>query len=50
VQPGDTLDLVALRFGLSVDDLLAASALNSPLARPGDLLFVPNRGTPGTKQ
>ncbi len=50
VQPGDTLDLVALRFGLSVDDLLAASALSSPLVRPGDLLFVPNRGAPGTKQ
>ena len=50
VQPGDTLDVVALRFGLSVDDLVAASGLSSPLVRPGDLLFVPNRGTPGPKQ
>jgi LysM repeat protein len=50
VQPGETLDQIAVRFGLSVDELQAASQLSSPSVRPGDLLFVPNRAAPPPKQ
>jgi LysM repeat protein len=50
VQPGETLDSVALRFGISTSDLVAANTLTSPILRPGDLLFIPNRALPGTKQ
>jgi hypothetical protein len=44
------VDAVALRFGISTSDLIAASALTTPILRAGDLLFIPNRALPGTKQ
>jgi LysM repeat protein len=50
VQPNDTLDLVAVRFGVSLDDLIQASGLASPVVRPGDLLFIPNKALPIEKQ
>ena len=50
VQSGETLDTIALRFGISTTDLIAASGLATATLRPGDLLFIPNRALPGTKQ
>jgi LysM repeat protein len=50
VQSGETLDTIALRFGINTTDLIAASGLATPTLRPGDLLFIPNRALPGTKQ
>jgi peptidoglycan lytic transglycosylase len=50
VQPGDTLELIALRFGLSADDLAQANNLSSPVVREGQLVFIPDRGTPGPKR
>ena len=43
------LEQIAVRFGVSVQDLVAASMLSSPTIRPGDLLFIPNRATPAPK-
>ena len=50
VQPNETLGQIAARFGVSVDELVAASQLASPIVRTGDLLFIPNRGQPLPKQ
>jgi LysM repeat protein len=50
VQPNETIEQIAFRFGISVDDLVAASTLASPKVRPGDLLFIPNRILAGPKQ
>ncbi len=50
VQAGETLDTIALRFGISASDLVDASTLGSPSVRSGDLLFIPNRALPGAKQ
>ena len=49
VQPNETLEQIAARFGVSVQDLLMASMLSSPSVHAGDLLFIPNRGTPAPK-
>jgi LysM repeat protein len=49
VQPNETLEQIANRFGLSVDDLMASSMLASPVVYPGDLLFIPNRALAAPK-
>ncbi|MDN5364373.1 MAG: hypothetical protein PWQ91_1435, partial [Eubacteriales bacterium] len=43
VQPGDTMFLIAQRFGVSLDDLIAANPhISDPnLIFPGDVLCVP---------
>ena len=50
VQPGDQLSQVALRFAVTVDDILSANGGASSVVRSGDLLFIPNRALPGSKQ
>ena len=50
VQPGDTPDTIALRFGVSIEDLMTASGGAAAALRPGDLVFVPDRGTPAPKR
>src|SRR5207302_1256903 len=50
VQPGDTPDTIALRFGVSIEDLMTASGGAAATLRPGDLVFVPDRGTPAPKR
>jgi hypothetical protein len=43
-QPGDTLDAIGLRLGISTDDLQQANPnLNAAAVRVGDLVFVPDR-------
>ncbi len=41
VRPGDSVGLIAERYGISVDALLAANDLNGTIIRPGDVLRVP---------
>lgn len=41
VQPGDSIGLIAERYGVSADAVLAANGLSSALIRPGDVLRVP---------
>jgi LysM repeat protein len=50
VQQGDTLDLISMRFTVPVDVLLAANNLVAPSVRPGELVFIPDRGTPAPKR
>jgi LysM repeat protein len=50
VQPDETLDTIALRFGINVADLIATGTLPSANVRPGDLLFIPNSALPETKE
>jgi LysM repeat protein len=50
VQPNETLDQIALRLGIGVDDLVNASAPGSSTVRAGDLLFIPNRLLLGPKR
>jgi LysM repeat protein len=50
VQPGDQLSQVALRFAVTVDDIQSANGGASSVLRSGDLLFIPNRALPGSKQ
>ena len=45
VQAGDTLEIIALRFGLSADDLMGAGDRASTGVAPGELVFIPDRGT-----
>jgi LysM repeat protein len=47
VQLDDTLDLIALRFGLLGQDLQQANNPAPPVLRSGDLAFVPDRGAGG---
>ena len=49
VQANETIEQIALRFGVSAQDVLMASMLSSPSLHAGDLLFIPNRGTPAPK-
>jgi membrane-bound lytic murein transglycosylase D len=44
VQPGDTLDAIAARYGIPVSVLMAHNGLRSPLIRIGQLLSVPSPG------
>ncbi|HHT45945.1 MAG TPA: LysM peptidoglycan-binding domain-containing protein, partial [Firmicutes bacterium] len=43
VQKGDTLFLIAKRFGVALDDLIAANPQikNPDLIFPGDVVFIP---------
>ncbi|HET9026359.1 MAG TPA: M23 family metallopeptidase [Trueperaceae bacterium] len=41
VRPGDSVSLIAERYGVSVDALLGANDLTSTVIRPGDVLRVP---------
>lgn len=41
VQPGDSVGLIADRYGITVDSLLNANDLSGTLIRPGDVLRVP---------
>lgn len=47
VRPGDTMALIAHRFGISVDLLIAANPQisNPNLIFPGDVLCVPTKTT-----
>ncbi|MHB1130935.1 MAG: LysM peptidoglycan-binding domain-containing protein [Chloroflexota bacterium] len=45
IAPGDTLWSIASRFGLSVDELVAANGITNPnLIRSGDTLTIPTAG------
>ncbi|WP_258361036.1 LysM peptidoglycan-binding domain-containing protein [Moorella sulfitireducens] len=44
VQPGDTLYLIGLRYGISAWDLQQANNLSSTWIYPGQTLWVPDRG------
>ncbi|MGE5552876.1 MAG: LysM peptidoglycan-binding domain-containing protein [Betaproteobacteria bacterium] len=46
VQPGDTLYLIAQRFGLSVEELRRANNLTSDIIYPGQVLFIPGAAPP----
>ena len=46
VQPNETPEQIAARFGTTVEDLLAASMITSSSVRAGELLFIPNRVLP----
>ncbi|MHB1483016.1 MAG: LysM peptidoglycan-binding domain-containing protein, partial [Bellilinea sp.] len=50
VQPGDTLNLIAVRFGISVNDLLNANSLENPdILNIGTALKIPGlEGFSGT--
>lgn len=50
VQPGDSIGQIAMRFGVSVDDLLKYGHLSGNAVQPGQLVFVPDRGTPAPKR
>jgi LysM repeat protein len=52
VRPGDTLNLIALRFNISLQNLIAANnILNPSLIQAGQVLIIPNAGLPpGARQ
>jgi LysM repeat protein len=42
VAPGDTLAIIAARYGVSIDAILALNALDDPnFIYPGELLLIP---------
>lgn len=45
VQPGDTLFLIGLRFGVSYQEIMAANNLTSEYIYPGQVLFIPDKGS-----
>ncbi len=48
VRPGDSLWTISRRFGVSIDDILAANDLANPnLIYPGQELIIPGPGQPG---
>lgn len=47
VQPGDTLYEIATRFGTTVDAILRANRLQSPMLYVGQMLFIPVHHGPG---
>jgi LysM repeat protein len=49
VQPNETLEQIATRFGTSLEDLLSASQLNAAVVRSGDVVFIPNHALPTIK-
>ncbi len=45
VQPGDTLGIIAEKFGITTDELMAMNSLTDPnLIRVGQTLFIPAAG------
>ena len=47
VRSGDTIELIAGRFGVSVEDIVAANNLTDPdLIRAGDILIIPGASAP----
>jgi LysM repeat protein len=47
VQPGDTLCLLSQRFGVSLDDILAANSLTDPdMIMVGQEIIIPQTGLP----
>ncbi|MEP7357265.1 MAG: LysM domain-containing protein, partial [Anaerolineales bacterium] len=47
VRPGDTLNLIAQRFGVSVGSLIAANGIANPnLIFVGQVLTIPGSGSP----
>ena len=41
VQPGETLDQIAARTGMSKESIASASRLSATLVRPGDVILIP---------
>ncbi len=41
VQPGDSIYLLARKFGTTVDAITSSNGLNSSIIHPGDRLFIP---------
>lgn len=48
VKPGDTLYKIAGQFGVTVDDLLNANALQSSLIYPNQIIVIPQKSQLGT--
>lgn len=47
IQRGDVLSVLARRFGITLDELVAANCLENPdRIRVGQTIYVPNTGTP----
>jgi LysM repeat protein len=47
LQPGETLDQVAARTGVSTDLIAAASNLTTDTARAGDVILIPDHSFVG---
>lgn len=49
VQPGDTMYLIAQRFGVSLDELIRANPqiANPDIIYPGEIVYIPRRVYPG---
>ena len=41
VQPGDSIGIIAERYGVTVDAILAANGMSTSLIHPGDIIKVP---------
>ncbi|MBZ5281652.1 LysM peptidoglycan-binding domain-containing protein, partial [Staphylococcus aureus] len=48
VQAGESLNIIASRYGVSVDQLMAANNLRGYLIMPNQTLQIPNGGSGGT--
>lgn len=48
VQAGESLNIIASRYGVSVDELMSANNLNGYLITPNQTLQIPNGGAGGT--
>ncbi|MBO0928382.1 LysM peptidoglycan-binding domain-containing protein [Staphylococcus sp. 30400_3112M30941] len=48
VQAGESLNIIASRYGVSVDQLMAANNLSGYLIMPNQTLQIPNGGSGGT--
>ncbi|MGK0578314.1 LysM peptidoglycan-binding domain-containing protein, partial [Staphylococcus aureus] len=48
VQSGESLNIIASRYGVSVDQLMAANNLRGYLIMPNQTLQIPNGGSGGT--
>jgi LysM repeat protein len=49
LQPGETLDQIAARTGVSSDVIASASRLATPNARAGDVILIPDRSVAQSK-
>lgn len=48
VLPGDTLNEISRKYGITVSAIMKANNLNSYMIYPGDRLFIPRNGTTAT--